>query len=115
MITPTVGRIVWYHREDTDPGTSTDETPNAAIVAHVQSDTCVNLFVVDSSGCGFSRSDVPLVQDGETPPQGRYCEWMPYQKGQAAKTEALEAEKAAKHEDVAEPEPKPHHKKHGHK
>jgi hypothetical protein len=35
---------------------------------------------------------MPLIQDGEKPPQqDPYAVWMPYQKGQAAKTEALEA------------------------
>jgi len=34
---------------------------------------------------------VPLVQDEPGVPASSYCCWMPYQKGQAAKTEALEA------------------------
>ncbi len=116
MIKPTVGRVVWYHREETDPGVSTDDQPNAAIIAHVHPDACVdllNLLVIDSSGSSFSQSDVPLVQEGAPIPSGRYCQWMPYQIGQAAKTEALQAEKTAKHEDA---EHEPHHKKkHGHK
>jgi hypothetical protein len=35
---------------------------------------------------------VPLMQDGDEQPwHGNFAMWMPYQKGQAAKTEALEA------------------------
>lgn len=91
IIKPTVGRIVWYYREDTDPGPSTDGQPLAAVVAWVWDDTMVNLHVIDSNGHGYSRASVRLVQEGGLMPNGRYCAWMPYQKGQAAKTEALEA------------------------
>jgi hypothetical protein len=31
-----------------------------------------------------------LIQDGDERPDGCFAEWMPYQKGQAAKTEQLE-------------------------
>ena len=35
------------------------------------------------------------MQEGDGVPQGNhYCEWMPYQKGQAAKCDALAKEKA---------------------
>jgi hypothetical protein len=45
----------------------------------------------DAGGNLFPRTSVWLRQDDDPPPTGMYCEWMPYQKGQAAKTEALEA------------------------
>lgn len=96
MITPTVGRVVWFH-----PSINTGEAgfayhgggqPLAAIIAHVQGDRMVNLTVFDSNGVPHGRTSVRLLQGDEphTPPNGYYCEWMPYQKGQAAKTEALE-------------------------
>lgn len=93
-IKPTVGRVVWYH-----PSPNTGEAgfssysgqPHAAIVAYVHSDTMLNLTVSDHNGTPHSRTSVQLVQEGDTPPTiGHWCEWMPYQKGQAAKTEQLE-------------------------
>jgi hypothetical protein len=66
----------------------------AAIIARVLDGNDaghVNLAVFDGNGVAVSRLKVPLIQDGQTAPQdGDWCEWMPYQKGQAAKTEALE-------------------------
>lgn len=84
MITPTVGRIVWYHPKGELPHAQ----PFAAIIAHVWSDTCVNLAIFDANGKPMSAppTSVLLVQEGqEVPSGGHYCEWMPYQKQQAAK------------------------------
>jgi hypothetical protein len=58
----------------------------------VWSDTCVNLVVFNANGVPYNRTSVLLVQDANPVPGSQYCEWMPYQKGQAAKTEALEAQ-----------------------
>ena len=86
MIKPTIGRVVWFHAHTSTP----DQQPNAALIAYVHSDTLVNLAVFDANGFPTAESSVLLYQ-GDTPrPVGRYCEWMPYQQGQAAKTEALE-------------------------
>lgn len=84
MIKPSVGRVVWYHPK-------TDEK-TAAIVACVHNDTCVNLMVIDQAGNTQGRISVILWQGEGTHPPLPFCEWMPYQKGQAAKAEALEAE-----------------------
>lgn len=84
MIKPTVGRVVWYY----PPGRSASEQPQAAIVAHVWSDTCVNLAIFgdDGSPRAAPPTSVLLVQEGgETPSGGHYCTWMPYQIGQAKK------------------------------
>lgn len=89
MITPTVGRVVWYW-----PTGRVEGQPQVALIAHVWSDTCVNLAIFDDNGVPYPKppTSVLLVQDGnERPNGGHFCEWMPYQKGQAAKTEALEA------------------------
>jgi len=85
MITPTVGRIVWF-QDGVRPA-------QAAIITHVWSDVMVNLCVFDPNGIPFAKTSITLVQDYMTSPSGTpFCEWMPYQKGQAAKTEAVEAQ-----------------------
>jgi hypothetical protein len=85
-IKPTVGRVVWF----TPPSNSAESgftghggQPMAAIVAYVWSDSMVNLHVIDHNGVGHSRTSVPLVQENDPKPDGYYCEWMPYQTGQA--------------------------------
>lgn len=93
MIKPTIGRVVWFHPASNIGESNFAPSPIcAAIVAAVHSDEMVNLAVFDSNGVSHSKTSVPLIQDGDPVPEdGYYCEWMPYQKGQAAKTEALEA------------------------
>lgn len=90
MIKPTVGRVVWYTPVDNAPeGVNHKGQPFAAIVTYVFHDRMVNLAVFDHNGVAQSRTSVPLVQEGEQPPNGSpYCEWMPYQIGQAKKHEA---------------------------
>lgn len=91
MIEPTVGRIVHFYRHgktQKDAG----EQPEAAIIAHVWSESCVNLSVFNANGESRGVTSVPLFQGDGEPPEGMFfCEWMSYQKGQAAKTEELEA------------------------
>lgn len=80
-IIPTVGRIVWFYYTD-------GFGPRAAIVAEVHEDESVNLAVFNRLGDSFGVCQVPLIQDGEVPPEhGHYCTWMPYQIGQAKKHE----------------------------
>lgn len=93
MIKPTVGRVVLFHPSSNEA--SADFTPTkicAAIIAYVHSDSMVNLAVFDGNGVAHSATSVFLFQDGETPPADFYCEWMPSQKGQAAKTEQAESD-----------------------
>jgi hypothetical protein len=89
-ILPTVGRVVWFTPSrlagDGRFAHIDGRKPLAAIVAHVFNDALVNLAVFDSNGQPHSRTSVPLVQEGEAKPEhGYFCEWMPYQVGQAAK------------------------------
>ena len=85
MIKPTVGRVVWFW-----PAGTAAIGPLAATVAYVHSDSCINIGYLDVNGVSHPATSVPLIQEGSERPQGYFCEWMPYQKGQAAKTEALE-------------------------
>jgi len=90
MIKPTIGRVVWFW--DKSPDRPQQSQAHAALVTYVHSDTMVNLAVFDAGGHSHPHGSVLLVQDADSEvPAGPYCEWMPYQKGQAAKTEALEA------------------------
>lgn len=89
-IIPTPGRVVWF----TPPVhggppsfTHNGVAPCAAIVAYVHGPRMVNLSVFDHNGVQFSFASVTLVQEGDPKDDvnGRYCEWMPYQVGQAKK------------------------------
>ena len=84
MIIPTVGRVVWYKSD-------WEAEPLAAIITKVWNDTMVNLVIFDANGNTTGKTSVRLIQDAnnENPSYG-YAEWMPYQMGQAAKTEELE-------------------------
>ena len=88
MITPTVGRVVWYWPPKNATSSYADggTQPFAALIAHVWSDTCVNLAIFDANGepFGAPTTSVLLIQDGnERPTGGHFCEWMPYQKAVA--------------------------------
>ncbi|GJH31427.1 hypothetical protein CBA19CS91_01740 [Paraburkholderia hospita] len=94
MIKPSNGRVVWF-TPSSQVGSADFAAGSqlAAIVAHVHSDRLVNLAVFDANGVSHSRCSVPLLQDDDPRPEhGYFAEWMPYQKGQAQKTEALEAQ-----------------------
>lgn len=109
MIEPTVGRVVWYrHPAENSPIPQLGDPPHAAIVAFVHSERLVNLTVLAHNGRPYPMADVLLLQDSDVPPVAApYAEWMPYQKGQAAKTEALQAQAAAQASKPAEPAPAP--------
>jgi hypothetical protein len=71
------------------------EQPYAALVAYVHGDRCINVAAFNENGTPLSACSVPLLQDDDAvPANGYFAQWMPYQKGQAAKTEALEAAKS---------------------
>lgn len=87
MIIPTIGRVVWVIR----PYDTLDiKQPEVGLVTYVHSDRCINVAGFNSNGTPFSLTSLTLVQDDEPKPEGNFACWMPYQKGQAAKTEALE-------------------------
>ena len=83
MIKPTVGRVVWFY------SSKAPEEALAAIVAYVHSDRMVNLMVIEPTGNPRGQTSVQLLQDDDKPHGAAFwCAWMPYQLGQAAKTEA---------------------------
>lgn len=84
MIKPTIGRVVLVHRGQSDQA-------EPALVSYVHSDTMINVGGFDRNGAPFAATSMQLLQDDATPTNpAYYAEWMPYQKGQAAKTEQLE-------------------------
>lgn len=88
MIKPTVSRMVHFWRFA--PQRANDQ-PEAAIVTYVWADDLVNLCVFGADGYPRSEQRVPLYQgEPQVKPRSRYCEWMAYQKGQAAKTDELQ-------------------------
>lgn len=93
IITPTVGRKVWFHPNGAkflQPGgtfkepISCGQQPMDATVVYVWGDRMVNLDVVDHVGNHFAATSVTLVQDGDLVPANSYAEWMPFQRGQVA-------------------------------
>jgi hypothetical protein len=84
VIKPTVGRVVWFWED------SAQKQPLASMVCYVHNDTMVNLVVFDVNGNSQSKTSVYLYQGDTDRPSRYFAEWMPYQQGQAAKTEALE-------------------------
>lgn len=102
-ITPTVGRMLHFiptadYMASRKLAFGNPAQPLAAVIAYVHSDTMVNLTVWDQNGQQFSVCSVPLVQEKPLALAGSsFCaQWMPYQKGQAAKTESLESQLAGK-------------------
>lgn len=69
--------------------------PDPTILEGLVSKDRINIAWFDASGRAHGLEAVHLWNGEGERPLHRYCEWMPYQKGQAAKTEELE--RAAHH------------------
>lgn len=90
MISPTIGRVVLFHPAPNRLGARPAQ-PWPALVAFVHHDRSVNLGGFMHNGEPFSATNVPLLQDDDVASEGdAYAEWMPYQRGQAAKTDSLD-------------------------
>jgi len=84
VITPTVGRKVWYRPARTEGIARNGEQPLDATIVSVHNDRTVNLVVFDATGELHKRPGTLLLQgDEQYVPVTGYCEWMPYQVGQA--------------------------------
>lgn len=90
MISPTIGRVIWFYP-------TADSTGQAypAFVNYVHSDRMINVAGFTHVGTTFSESSVTLVQEGDDEPRSAHARWMPYQVGQAKKHEAPQAPAAA--------------------
>lgn len=105
-IKPTVGRVLYFHpSREFAAGRGMvllcQGDPMDAHLVYVHLSGLVNLAVFDHAGNQHAVTDVKLLQDADLASfdeHGQliesYCVWMPYQKGQAAKTEALERQVA---------------------
>lgn len=117
LIPPSVGRVVLFRPRGSDP----ESQPLAAMIARVNDDGSVNIGYLDTAGVHRNAIDVILHQDGEPRPdtaETAFCEWMPYQIGQAKKEpnrdvnaagefrrdEARDTIRESKIDDDAEPE-----------
>lgn len=104
MITPTVGRKVWYRPSRSDltgplpmsmiGNPDFNPQPLDATVLAVHGDRLVNVLVLDVYGEPFTKTSVKLIQEGDETPKTAdgaeafgYVEWMPYQTAQAKKHE----------------------------
>lgn len=87
---PTVGRKVWFRPNSYMPSGMVQlgmDTPMDATVIYVWGPDMVNLLVTDHVGNQFPIQSVKLVHPDDPLPSWSYCEWMPYQIGQAKKAE----------------------------
>lgn len=85
MISPSIGRVVWYWPADPENRDYPSDQPQAAIIVHVWTDRRVNLFIMPECRSGYNKQGVRLLQDGDERPQmGAFAEWMPYQKAVAS-------------------------------
>jgi hypothetical protein len=90
LIKPTIGRKVWFHpngMKESAAGKPVDvfvkEQPLDATVVCVWGDRLVNLGVIDHGGAVHSIRSCPFRHPNDPVPGGYYCEWMPFQTGQA--------------------------------
>jgi hypothetical protein len=83
MIKPTVGRVVWFWEDGEHSRSVLKSQPLAAMVASVLNDSLINIGYLDANGVHKNRIGVQLWNEGDPPPRGAFCAWMPYQIGQA--------------------------------
>ena len=90
-ILPSIGRIVWFFPA-IDGGRHEDGQPFSSMIAGVNDDGTINLLAAARDGTPYGVTNVLLVQEGDEFDQDKpHAVWMPFQKGQAAKTEAAQA------------------------
>lgn len=90
MIKPSIGRKVYYFVKNPDGRlASNDHTmPFDVNIVYVWSDNLVNVAGFDHNGNVFARTSVPINVEAGGGGASAWCEWMPYQVGQAKANEA---------------------------
>lgn len=88
IIKPTTGRKVWFHPNGATTLNGSrfnyfGVQPMDATIAYVWTDSMVNLQVIDHAGIPHPVTSVVMRQPDDPTPNGMYCEWMPFQVGQA--------------------------------
>ena len=100
VIQPTIGRQVWLWL---DQQHKKHGQPFAATVVYVNSVRDINVHALDNSGQPAAYVGITLVQPGDKLPlTGAFCEWMPYQIGQAAQAGGAEGVVTGKDADADE-------------
>lgn len=90
VIAPSIARNIWFYPA-VDDGRHEDGQPFAAIVAGVNDDGTINLGVFARDGSPYGATNVRLVQEGEPiDHDAAHAAWMPYQRGQAPSSSAVE-------------------------
>lgn len=96
VIEPTIGRNVWFRKNASVLATKSPlvryvsgDQPFDATIVYVHNARLVNLRVTDHAGQSYAITSVPLLQEGDAEPTGMYCQWMPFQKGQARGKDAF--------------------------
>lgn len=106
VIIPTIGRRVWFWPAGlrrTEVVCNNPSVPMDAGIVYVWGDRMVNLDVTDHAGNHHAFTSVDLWQGDGDRPNGAYCEWMPYQKGQASKPDDIKALVAAAVDELFKP------------
>jgi hypothetical protein len=106
VIIPTIGRRVWFWSAGlrrTDVTCHDPKVPMDAGIVYVWNDRMVNLDVTDHAGKHHAFTSVELWQGDCDRPSGSYCEWMPFQKGQAPKQDDIKAMVATALADLLKP------------
>ena len=88
MIQPSISRALWLYQ--THAEYARGHQAFAVTVAYVHNDRLINVGGFNHDGNVIVFRSIPLLQDEDQPPtNGPFCVWMPYQKSQASKTDAL--------------------------
>lgn len=86
MISPSIGRVVWYFPHGMK-SKNEDRQPLAAMVAYVHTDRGINIGFLNEHGHQQAAQNVYLVQDDIYPDSELqpFAQWMPYQVAAAVK------------------------------